>query len=181
MLIWNKMQDKKTLILVLTKCCKVLYSKPKTVRLLALIEEWIFLDKCSHKLDISFSHTLSQEIFLLAYSIGRTLHDAHLLLWKCRLLRWKQRKIYLNKRISGITELELTQRFFFFYRMWVSLTFWYVCLLLCPPIYQFIYHYCSGYMQYQLDFKRHRSFILAVLFYNTFYKFNQCILIYNIV
>lgn len=53
------MQDKKTLTLALTKCCKVLYSKPKAVRLLALIEEWIFLDKCPHKLDISFSQTLS--------------------------------------------------------------------------------------------------------------------------
>lgn len=53
------MQDKKTLTLTLTKCCKVLYFKLKTVRLLALIEEWIFLDKCPHKLDISFSQTLS--------------------------------------------------------------------------------------------------------------------------
>jgi len=38
---------------------QILYSKPKAVRLLALTEEWIFLDKCPHKLDISFSQTLS--------------------------------------------------------------------------------------------------------------------------
>lgn len=161
-----------------TKCCIVLHSNPKAVRLLTLVEEWIFFDKCPHKLDISFSQTLSlQEIFPLAYSIGRTLHDAHLLLGKSMFPWWRQRIISVNKRNLDNRPWACAE--ISFCRMWVSLTFW--CLSASLSTYLSVYHHCSGNIQYQLDFKRHRSFILAVLFYNTFYKFNQCILIYYIV
>lgn len=63
MLTWKKMQDKKILTLPQKKkkkkICLVLYSKRNTVRLLTFVEEWIFLDEYLHKLDISYSQTLS--------------------------------------------------------------------------------------------------------------------------
>lgn len=61
MLTRKKMQDKKILTLPQKKkkICLVLYSKRNTVRLLTFVEEWIFLDEYLHKLDISYSQTLS--------------------------------------------------------------------------------------------------------------------------